>query len=157
MFGLDGSELVVIAVVALVVIGPKDLPRVMRMVGQWVGKARAMSRHVRSGFDAMMREAELEEMQKQWDAQNAAIIAATQVSDPMQLAWDTPEASAAALEAPVLMPADMQAAVTQTNAQASDVQTSDAQLSDAQISDAQISDDRADAQANAPAVTDRAA
>ena len=49
----------------------------MRMVGQWVGKARAMSRHVRSGFDTMMREAELEEMQKQWDAQNAAIIAAT--------------------------------------------------------------------------------
>lgn len=77
MFGIDGSEFVLIAVVALVVIGPKDLPRVMRMVGQWVGKARAMSRHVRSGFDTMMREAELEEMQKQWDAQNAAIIAAT--------------------------------------------------------------------------------
>ena len=90
MFGLDGSELVVIAVVALLVIGPKDLPRVMRMVGQWVGKARAMSRHVRSGFDTMMREAELDEMQKTWDAQNAAIIAATQVQ------LDTPEAYAAA-------------------------------------------------------------
>lgn len=77
MFGIDGGEFLVIAVVALVVIGPKDLPRVMRMVGQWVGKARAMSRHVRSGFDTMMREAELEEMQKQWDAQNAAIITST--------------------------------------------------------------------------------
>ncbi len=77
MFGIDGSEFMLIAVVALVVIGPKDLPRVMRVVGQWVGKGRAMSRHVRAGFDTMMREAELEEMQKQWDAQNAAIIAAT--------------------------------------------------------------------------------
>ncbi|WP_419815507.1 Sec-independent protein translocase protein TatB [Glacieibacterium sp.] len=80
MFGIDGSELAVIAIVALVVIGPKDLPRVMRIVGQWVGKGRAMSRHVRAGFDTMMREAELDEMQKQWDAQNAAIIASTQVT-----------------------------------------------------------------------------
>ena len=77
MFGIDSGEFLVIAIVALVVIGPKDLPRVMRVVGQWVGKARAMSRHVRAGFDTMMREAELDEMQKQWDAQNAAIIAAT--------------------------------------------------------------------------------
>ena len=82
MFGIDSGEFVVIAIVALVVIGPKDLPRVMRMVGQWVGKARAMTRHVRSGFDAMMREAELEEMQKAWDAQNAAIIASTQIPHP---------------------------------------------------------------------------
>ena len=77
MFGIDGSEFLLTAIVALLVVGPKDLPRVMRLVGQWVGKARAMSRHVRSGFDTMMREAELEEMQKVWDAQNAAIIAAT--------------------------------------------------------------------------------
>ena len=84
MFGIDGSEFLFTAVVALVVIGPKDLPRVMRFVGQWVGKARAMSRHVRSGFDTMMREAELDEMQKAWDAQNAAIIAAT--SGPMMTA-----------------------------------------------------------------------
>lgn len=96
MFGLDGSELAVIAVVALVVIGPKDLPRVMRMVGQWVAKARGMSRHVRAGFDTMMREAELEEMQKQWDAQNAAIIAATRIdADTPRLSYDTPEAMAA--------------------------------------------------------------
>lgn len=96
MFGLDGSELAVIAVVALVVIGPKDMPRVMRMVGQWVAKARGMSRHVRAGFDTMMREAELEEMQKQWDAQNAAIIAATRIdADTPRLSYDTPEALAA--------------------------------------------------------------
>lgn len=74
MFGLDIGEYMVIGVVALVVLGPKELPRVMRELGKWMGKARAMSRHVRSGFDTMMREAEMEEMQKQWDRQNADIL-----------------------------------------------------------------------------------
>ncbi len=101
MFGIDSGEFVVIAIVALVVIGPKDLPRVMRLVGQWVGKARAMTRHVRSGFDAMMREAELEEMQKQWDAQNAAIIASTQVSHPFP-------------PAPQMLPLDAQPTMPET-------------------------------------------
>lgn len=77
MFDIGYSELLLIAVVALVVIGPKDLPRVMRMVGGWVGKGRAMTRHVRAGFDTMMREAELEEMQKQWAKQNEEIMRAT--------------------------------------------------------------------------------
>lgn len=77
MFGIDSSELAVIALVALLVIGPKDLPRVMRWLGQWMGKGRAMSRHLRTGFDAMMREAELDEMQKIWAQQNDAIMKAT--------------------------------------------------------------------------------
>ena len=77
MLDIGYSELLLIAVVTLVVIGPKDLPRVMRTVGGWVGKARAMTRHVRSGFDTMMREAELDEMQKQWAKHNAEIMAAT--------------------------------------------------------------------------------
>lgn len=81
MFGIDSSELAVIALVALLVIGPKDLPRVMRMVGNWVAKGRAMTRHVRAGFDTMMREAELEEMQKAWAAQNDAIMKATAMPD----------------------------------------------------------------------------
>lgn len=80
MFGIDSSEFLLIAVVALLVIGPKDLPRVMRLVGGWVGRGRAMTRHLRSGFDTMMREAELEEMQKQWAKQNADIMAATQLA-----------------------------------------------------------------------------
>ncbi len=84
MFGIDSFEFLVIAVVALVVIGPKDLPRVMRVVGGWVGKGRAMSRHLRSGFDTMMREAELDEMQKQWAKQNADIMAATNVHAPYE-------------------------------------------------------------------------
>ena len=77
MFDIGYSELLVVAIVALVVIGPKDLPRVMRTVGQWVGRARGMARHFRSGIDTMIREAELEEMEKAWREQNAAIMAAT--------------------------------------------------------------------------------
>ena len=74
MFGIDSSEFLVIAVVALVVIGPKDLPRVMRVVGRFVGQARGMARHFRSGFDTMMREAELEDMEKKWKADNERIM-----------------------------------------------------------------------------------
>ena len=81
MFGIDSSEFLVIGLVALLVIGPKDLPRVMRMIGQWVAKGRSMTRHIRSGFDEMMRQAELDEMQKQWAAQNDAIMRSTAAHD----------------------------------------------------------------------------
>ena len=74
MFDFDVGKLVVIGVVALVVIGPKDLPRALYKVGQVVGKARAMSRHFRSGIDAMMREAEMEELQKKWAEENRRIM-----------------------------------------------------------------------------------
>ena len=74
MFGMDSGELLVIAVVALVVIGPKDLPRVMRVIGQWVGQARGMARHFRSGIDTMIRESELADMEKKWQADNERIM-----------------------------------------------------------------------------------
>ncbi len=74
MFGVDTSELLLIAVVALVFIGPKDLPRAMRTVGRWVGKVRGMARHFNTGIEAMVREAELEEMEKQWRAENERIM-----------------------------------------------------------------------------------
>jgi sec-independent protein translocase protein TatB len=61
--------------VALLVIGPKDLPRVLRTVGKWVGKARGVASQFRSGFDDMVREAELEDMEKKWAAENARIMA----------------------------------------------------------------------------------
>jgi sec-independent protein translocase protein TatB len=65
MFDFAWSEIAVIAVVALVVIGPKDLPKVLRTVGTWVGKARAIAREFQSSLDQMIREAELEEVRKQ--------------------------------------------------------------------------------------------
>jgi len=90
MFDIGYTELLVIAIVALVVIGPKDLPRVMRTVGHWVGRARGMARHFRSGLDTMMREAELEEMEKTWREENARILAehpfAQPLADPLSLA-----------------------------------------------------------------------
>ena len=64
MFGIDSSELAVVALLALIFIGPKDLPKVMRAVGHWTGKARAASRHFKSGVKSMLREAELEDLRQ---------------------------------------------------------------------------------------------
>lgn len=75
MFDVGSTELLLIIIVAVVVIGPKDLPRALYKVGQVLGKARAMSRHFRSGIDAMIREAEMEDLQKKWDADNRRIMA----------------------------------------------------------------------------------
>jgi sec-independent protein translocase protein TatB len=57
-----------------VVIGPKDLPRVMRTVGHWVGRARGMAGHFRAGVDTMIRESELADMEKKWKAENERIM-----------------------------------------------------------------------------------
>jgi len=62
MFDVAPTELLLVVVVALVVIGPKDLPKAMRFVGKWMGKARGMARHFRSGLDTMMREANLKSL-----------------------------------------------------------------------------------------------
>ncbi|MFC3677460.1 Sec-independent protein translocase protein TatB [Ferrovibrio xuzhouensis] len=64
MFDIAWSELGVVAVVALVVIGPKDLPKVLRTMGQWTSKARSMAREFQSGLDDMVREAELDDLRK---------------------------------------------------------------------------------------------
>lgn len=74
MFGVDSSELAVVAVLALIFIGPKDLPRVLRTVGYWVGRVRGMARHFTSGIETMVREAELEEMEKRWREENERIM-----------------------------------------------------------------------------------
>ncbi|MGN6059052.1 MAG: Sec-independent protein translocase protein TatB, partial [Sphingomicrobium sp.] len=74
MFGVDSTELAIVAILALIFIGPKDLPRVMRTVGYWVGRVRGMARHFTSGIENMVREAELEEMEKRWRAENEQIM-----------------------------------------------------------------------------------
>jgi sec-independent protein translocase protein TatB len=74
MFGFDSAEIAIIAVLALVFIGPKELPRVMRTVGYWVGRVRGMARHFTSGIEEMIREAELEEMEKKWREENERIM-----------------------------------------------------------------------------------
>jgi sec-independent protein translocase protein TatB len=79
MFDLfSWSHILILLVVALVVVGPKDLPRLMHMVGKWAGKARAMAAEFRKSFDeisskllrnsaAMARQAELDELRKEID------------------------------------------------------------------------------------------
>ena len=74
MFGVDSTEFLIVAALALVVIGPKDLPKVMRTLGYWIGRARGMARHFTSGIETMMREAELEEMEKKWREENERIM-----------------------------------------------------------------------------------
>ena len=67
MFDIGWSELVVIAVVALIAIGPKELPGVLRMVGQWMGKARKMAAEFQGQFQEAMREAEMADLKKTFD------------------------------------------------------------------------------------------
>ncbi|HEY2032720.1 MAG TPA: Sec-independent protein translocase protein TatB [Rhizomicrobium sp.] len=65
MFDLSWSHILIFLVVALVVVGPKDMPRLLRMVGQWVGKARAMANEFRKSFDEMARQSELDELRQE--------------------------------------------------------------------------------------------
>jgi sec-independent protein translocase protein TatB len=64
LFDLGWSEILLIGTVALVFIGPKDLPKAMRVAGYWVRKARTLSREFQSSIDQMIREAELDEMRQ---------------------------------------------------------------------------------------------
>ena len=74
MFGVDSTEFAIVAILALIFIGPKELPKVMRTIGYWVGRIRGMARHFTSGIEEMMREAELEEMEKKWREENERIM-----------------------------------------------------------------------------------
>lgn len=75
MFGVDSSELLIVAVLALLFIGPKELPHVMLKVGRFVGKIRGYTRHFTAGIENAIREAELEEMEKKWREENQRILA----------------------------------------------------------------------------------
>ena len=68
MFDIGWGELVVIGIVALVVIGPKELPTVMRTMGQWMGKIRRMASEFQGQFQEAMRESELADLKKQIDS-----------------------------------------------------------------------------------------
>jgi sec-independent protein translocase protein TatB len=92
MMDIGSTELLMIVIVAIVVIGPKDLPRALYKVGQVIGKAKGMARHFRSGIDAMVREVELEEMEKKWKADNERIMREYAAANP---------AAAAAAAAPL--------------------------------------------------------
>lgn len=74
MFDLSFSEIAIIAIVAVVVIGPKELPRALSTAGKWMSKARGVMNNFRTGLDAMVREADLQEMEKKWASENDRIM-----------------------------------------------------------------------------------
>ena len=100
MFDIGASELLLTVIVAIVVIGPKDLPLALRTAGRWIGKIRRVSGHFRTGVETMIREAELQEMEEKWREQNAKIIAET-AADPVASDLE----SASAMEDPLVIPA----------------------------------------------------
>jgi sec-independent protein translocase protein TatB len=125
MFDIAPSEMLIVALVAIVLIGPKDLPRVMRVVGQWVGRGRTMARHFRGAIDDMIRESELQEMEKKWKAENERIMRehadligsanstpepVTTTAQPQMLPLETPAPAAPTADTtpPIATPADAQ-------------------------------------------------
>jgi sec-independent protein translocase protein TatB len=108
MFDIGASELLLTVIVAIVVIGPKDLPLALRTAGRWIGKIRRVSGHFRTGIETMIREAELEEMEAKWREQNAKIIAETAVDTAPamegSLADSAPEPASAEAAAPMPPP-----------------------------------------------------
>src|SRR6476661_2794746 len=107
MFGVDGSELLIVAALALIFIGPKELPAVMLRVGRFVGKVRGYARHFTAGVEQVIREAELEEMEKKWREENARIMAA---HSPEAYYPDPPAKAAGDGEEQVMLPLEAPAA-----------------------------------------------
>jgi sec-independent protein translocase protein TatB len=80
MFDIGASELLLIVIVAVFAVGPKEIPNALRTAGRWIAKVRKVSGHFRTGIETMIREAELEEMEKLWREQNAAIMDANPIA-----------------------------------------------------------------------------
>ena len=111
MFDIGWSELVLIGVVALIAIGPKELPGVLRMVGQWMGKARKMAAEFQGQFQEAMREAEMADLKKSFDevkeaasgfaGNNLMTSLQKDVSDALRVdALDKPAETSAVVEPP---------------------------------------------------------
>ena len=87
MFDIGWSELVVVGIVALIAIGPKELPGVLRSLGHWMGKVRRMASEFQDQFREAMREAEVADLKKQFDeAQAAASNVTAGFDNPLETA-----------------------------------------------------------------------
>jgi sec-independent protein translocase protein TatB len=113
MFDIGWSELVVIAVVALIAIGPKELPGVLRMVGQWMGKARKMAAEFQGQFQEAMREAEMADLKKSFDevkdiatGNNVMTSLQKDVSDALTIDKPVDAQVASAIDQPATSPSD---------------------------------------------------
>ena len=90
---VGATELIVLAAVALIVVGPKDLPVLMRKIGQWVGKMRGLASEFRASFDEMARQSELDELRKEVEA-----LRNTRIPDPLTNLHPTFEEVSAGLD-----------------------------------------------------------
>ena len=75
MFDIGWQELFILAVLAIIVIGPKDLPGAIRTITKWIRKARSMARDLQDGLDDVVREADLEDLKKELDSPGGLDIA----------------------------------------------------------------------------------
>ncbi len=111
MFDMSWGEIMVIGGVALIVIGPKDLPKALRTVGQMTNKVRRMAGEFQSQFSEAMREAELEDVRKEVEGLNRDVAAATSTAfNPIQTIRDelkgSVEGRPAGPETPAATPGD---------------------------------------------------
>lgn len=121
MFDIGWSELMVIGVVALIAIGPKELPGVLRMVGQWMGKARKLATEFQGQFQEAMREAEMADLKKSFDEVKSAAsgFGDTNVLTSLQKDVDAAMSEAkAAIDTPVVVPTTPEPPTAETLAQA---------------------------------------
>jgi sec-independent protein translocase protein TatB len=81
MFDISWGKLVIIGVVALIFIGPKELPMVLRTVGQWMSKIRRMASEFQGQFQEAMRDAEMADLKKQFDETTSAVKSAFDTTD----------------------------------------------------------------------------
>ena len=93
----SGSHILILLAVLLVVVGPKDLPRLMRMVGQWVGKARAMANEFKKSFDDMARQEELDKLRQELDQLRHTNLAVSEQAQRVAEADLPPETSSSQL------------------------------------------------------------
>ena len=122
MFDIGWFELFFVIVVAVIVVGPKDLPKMMRAIGRWTGRARAMADQFRRSFEDMARQSELEEMRAEMmKVQNETSLAAIKretdemlgglPSNPLSSSDSTPSANRSSSSPP--SPGDSQAPSTE--------------------------------------------
>jgi sec-independent protein translocase protein TatB len=115
MFDFSWGEVMVIGGVALIVIGPKDLPKALRTVGNMVAKVRRMAGEFQSQFNEAMREAELDEVRKDLQGLNTSVAAATSTGfNPIQTIRDEIKG---AVESPPAKPGDASLPAPQPSAE----------------------------------------
>jgi sec-independent protein translocase protein TatB len=114
MFDITSSKLLILAIVALIVVGPKDLPILLRAVGKYLGVIRRHAAEFRGQFDEAMREAELDGLKKEFDAVRREVRATVDMGaraidsqiEAARVDVDAPKAAVSAAPAPALAPAE---------------------------------------------------